>query len=83
MAVPRNSLLQHGDLENVKLLFYEYLSHYCINTCSKLLPNKYIELNETKAIAEVPNSGPISLYKYFINTYHLIANISKEKNNKI
>ena len=25
-AVPRDSPLLHGDLENVKLLFYEYLS---------------------------------------------------------
>ena len=26
VAEPRNSLLQYGDLENVKLLFFEYLS---------------------------------------------------------
>ena len=25
-AVPRDSPLPHGDLENAKLLFYEYLS---------------------------------------------------------
>ena len=56
---------------------------YCINTCSKLLPNKYMELNETKAIAEVPSPGTNSLYKYFINAHPLRSNISKGKNNKI
>ena len=56
---------------------------YYINTCSKLLPNKYMELNETKAILGVPRPGPNSLYKYFINTHPLISNISKGKNNKI
>ena len=36
-AVPRDSPLPHGNLEKVRLLFYEYISmHYCINTCSKL-----------------------------------------------
>ena len=83
VAVPRNSLLLYGDLEIVKLLFCEYFLHYCINTCSKVLPNKYMELNETKAIEGVSRSGPISLYKYFINTHRLIGNISKGKNNKI
>ena len=56
---------------------------YCINTCSKLLPNKFMELNETKAIAGVRRPGSNSLYKYFINAHHLISNISKGKNNKI
>ena len=42
-----------------------------------------MELNETKAIARVPRSGPYSLYKYFINAHRLIGNISKGKNNKI
>ena len=77
---PRDSPLLHGDLEIVKLLFYDYL--FCIiviNTYSKLLPNKYMELNETKAVAGVPRTGPIFLYKYFINTHPLIDNISKEK----
>ena len=63
--------------------FMNTFLHYCINTYSKLLPNKYMELNETKAIAEVSRLGPISLYKYFINTHPLIGNISKGKNYKI
>ena len=42
-----------------------------------------MELNETKAIAEVPRSGPNFLYKYFINAHPLRSNISKGKNNKI
>ena len=63
--------------------FMNIFLHYYINTCSKLLPNKYMELNETKAIAEVPRPGPISLYKYFINAHPLIGNIIKGKNYKI
>ena len=78
-TVPRDSPLPYGDLEIVKLLFYEYFLHYGINTCSKLLLNKYMELNETKAIAEVSRPGPTSLYKYFINAHPLIGNISKGK----
>ena len=35
-AVPRDSHLPLGGLNYAKLLFYEYLSAYCINTCSKL-----------------------------------------------
>ena len=57
--------------------------HYCINTCYKVLPNKYMELNKTKAIAEVPRPGPTSLYKYYINTHPLIGYIDKGKNYKI
>ena len=56
---------------------------YCINTHSKLLPNKYMELNETKAIAEVPRSGSYSLYNYFTNTIPLISNIIEIENYKI
>ena len=52
---------------------------YCINTYSKLLPNKYMEINETKAIAGVPKPGPNSLYKSFINAHPLRSNISKER----
>ena len=70
-AVSRNSSPMYGDLENVKLLFMNTFPHYCINTCSKLLPNKYMELNETKAIAGVLRNGPNSLYKYFINGHPL------------
>ena len=43
------------------------------------MPNKYVELNETKAIAGVSRPGPIPLYKYFINTHPLIGNIIKGK----
>ena len=82
-TVPRDSPLPHGDLEIVKLLFLNTFLHYYIYTYSKLLTNKYMELNKTKAIAGVPMPGPISLYKYFINAHPLIGNISKEKNNKI
>ena len=78
-TVPRDSSLPHDDLENVKLLFMDTFLCYCINTYSKLLPNKYIELNETKAVAGVPMPGPTSLYKYFINAHPLIGNISKGK----
>ena len=69
-----------------KMLDYYFMNtflHYCINTCSKLLPNKYMELNETTAIAGVPRPGPIPLYKYFINAHPLIGNIIKGKNYKI
>ena len=82
-AVPGDSPLLHGDLEIVKLLFMNTIPSYCINTCSKLLPNKYMELNKTKAIAEVPSLGPTLLYKYFINTHPLIGNIIKGKKYKI
>ena len=60
-AIPMDSSLPHGDLEISKYYFMNTFLCYCINTCSKLLPNKYIELNETKAIAEVPNLG-LSFY---------------------
>ena len=42
-----------------------------------------MELNETKAIARVPRTGPTSLYKYFINTHPLIGNIGEDKNYKM
>ena len=41
-----------------------------------------MELNKTKAIAEVPRCGPYSLYNYFTNTHPLISNISKRENIK-
>ena len=82
-AISRDSPLLHGDLENVKSLFMNTFLCYCINTCSKLLPNKYMELNKTKAIAGVLKPGPNSLCKYFINTHPLRSNIRKGKNNKI
>ena len=82
-TVPRNSPLLHGGLDISNYYFMNVFPCYCINTCSKLLPNKYMELNKTKAIAAVPRPGPYSLYNYFINTHPLISNISKGKNNKI
>ena len=82
-AVPKDCFLPHGDSENVKLFFMKTFLCYCINTCSKLLPNKYMELNKTKAIAGVSSPGSNFLYKYFINTHPSRSNISKGKNNKI
>ena len=82
-AVPREILLLHDHSENVKLLFMNIFLCYYINTYSKLLPYKYMELNKTKAIAGVPKPGPFSLCNYFTNTHPLISNISKGKNNKI
>ena len=70
LAVPRDSHLLLGGLDQAKLLFMNTFPHYCINTCSKLLPNKYMELNETKAIAGVPTLGSYSLYNYFTNHIH-------------
>ena len=46
------------------------LSCYYINTCSKLLPNKFMELSKTKAIARVPRPEPYSLYNYFTTHIH-------------
>ena len=57
--------------------------HYCTNTCSKLLPNKYMELNETKAIAGVPLPGSYSLYNYFSNAHPILSIIIKIENYKI
>ena len=42
-----------------------------MNTCSKLLPKKYMELNKTKGISGVPTNGPYSLYNYFTNVHPL------------
>ena len=56
---------------------------YYINTYSKLLPNKYMELNKTKAIGGVPKPRPYSLYNYFTNEHPLICNISERENYKI
>ena len=43
-AVPRDSPLPHGiDLENCQInYFMNTFLCYCINTCSKLLPYKYM-----------------------------------------
>ena len=63
--------------------FINIFACYCINTCSRLLPNKYMELNKTKAIAGVPNPGSYSLYNYFTNAHPIISNIIKRENYKI
>ena len=83
--MPRDSHLLLGGLDYTKLLFYEYLSFPCyfINICSKLLPNKYMELNETKAIAGVSRPGSYSLYNYFSNTHPILGIIIKIENYKI
>ena len=81
--MPRDSHLLLGGLDYLKLLFYEYFLHYYINTCSKLLPNKYMELNETKAIAGVPTPGSYSLYNYFSNAHPILGIIIKIENYKI
>ena len=65
-AVPRDIHLLLGGLDYTNLLFMNTFLCYCINTYSKLLPNKYMELNETKAIAGVPTFGPHFLHNYFL-----------------
>ena len=82
-AVPRDSPLPLGGLDNVKILFYEYLSMLLYKYMFQLLPNKYMELNKTKAIAGVSRPGPYSLYNYFTHTHPLICNISKRENYEI
>ena len=63
--------------------FLNTFPHYCINTCSKLLPDKYMESNETKAIAGVPRPGSYSLYNYFSNAHAILSIIIKIENYKI
>ena len=46
------------------------------------MPNKYMELNKTKAIAGVLRPGPYFLYNYFTNAHPLISNISERENYK-
>ena len=57
--------------------------HYCINKCSKLWPNKYMELNEIKAIVGVPVPGSYSLYNYFSDAHPILGIIIKIENYKI
>ena len=78
-AVPRDFPLPHGVEIKPDYYIINIFPCYFINTCSKLLPNKYMELYRTKAIARVPRSGSYFLYNYFTNTHPLISNISKEK----
>ena len=82
-AVPRDLHLLLDGLDYTKLLFMNTLLCYCINIHSKLLPNKYMELNETKAIAGVPRPGSYFLYNYFTNTVPLISNIIEIENYKM
>ena len=56
---------------------------YCVNTFSKVLPNKYMKLNETKAIVGVPKPGSYSLYNYYSNACPLLSIIIKIENYKI
>ena len=66
-----------------KYYFMNTYPCYCINTCSKLLPNKCIELNETNAIAGVPSHGSYPLYNYFSNAHPILSIIIKIENYKI
>ena len=69
-AVPRDSPLLHGGLDKANYYFMNIFLCYCINTFSKLLPNKCRKLNKTKAMARVPRPGPYSLYNYFPTHFH-------------
>ena len=82
-TVPRDSLLLLGGLDYTNLLFMNTFLCYCINTYSKLLPNKYMELNETKAIAGVLRTGPHLMYNYFSNAHPILNIIIKIENYKI
>ena len=42
-----------------------------------------MELNETKAIAEVPTNGPHLLYNYFSKAHPILSIIIKIENYKI
>ena len=55
----------------------DILSHYFINSHYNLLPNKYLELNKTKAIAGVSSLGSYSLYSYYTNAHPLDCTIIK------
>ena len=48
-----------------------------MNTHYKLLPNKYLELNKTKAIAGVSMLGSYSPYSYYTDVYPLYCTIIK------
>ena len=82
-TMPRDSHLLLGGLDYAKLLFMNAFLHYYISTCSKLLPNKYMELNETKAIVGVPRLGSYSLYNYFPNAYPILGIMIEIENYKI
>ena len=59
------------------------LLHYYINSHYKLLPNKYLELNKTKAIAGVCRLGSYSPYSYYTDAHPLYCTIIKLENYKI
>ena len=48
-----------------------------------IIANKYMELNETKAIVGVPRPGSYSLYNYFSNAHPILSIIIKIENYKI
>ena len=81
--MPGDLHLQLGGLDYTNVLFMNISLCYCINTYSKLLPNKCMELNETKDIAEVPTNGPHLLYKYFSKAHPILSIIIKIENYKI
>ena len=53
------------------------LLQYCIILHYSLLPNKYLDLNQTKVIAGVSGLGPCSLYNYYTNAHPLYGTITK------
>ena len=55
----------------------DILSCYCINSHYKLLPNKYLELNKTKAIVGVSRLGSYSPYSYYTDAHPLYCTIIK------
>ena len=75
--MPWDSHLLLGGLDYTNLLFMNTFLCYCINTYSKLLPNKYMELNETKAIVGIPRTGSNLLYNYFSNAHPILSMIIK------
>ena len=58
-------------LVTLTLPYWIMVSHY------KLLPNKYLELNKTKAIAGDSRLGSYSPYSYYTNTHRLYCTIIK------
>ena len=75
----RDSPLLHGALNEVKLLLYRYTIAILHNLHYSLLPNKYLDLNQTKAIAGVSGLGPYSLYNYYTNAHPLYGTIIKSE----
>ena len=82
-AVPRDCYLLLGSLDYTNYYFMNVFLCYCINTCSKLLPNKYMELSYTKAIVGVPRPGSYSLCSYISNAHPIIGLIIEIENYKM